>query len=506
MSNLSSLPSSNEEVASGLEASLFEQSRPGARGLSLPSVQVPEQPIENLIPTAWLRSELPRLPEVAQLDTVRHFLRLSQLNHCIDKAFYPLGSCTMKYNPKICDSFASFDHLTHLHPMTPESLAQGAIKIMVLLQQLLADLTGFDAVTLQPAAGAHGELTAMMMVKKYFEHQGQTHRREVIIPDSAHGTNPASAAMCGFRVVEIKSTRRGHIDLSALKQVLSEKTAALMLTNPSTVGLFEPDILEISSAVHEAGGLMYYDGANLNAIVGQVKPAAMGFDLMHINTHKTFATPHGGGGPGCGPVAVSQALAPYLPTPIAECDGERYVLRTEADRPLSIGALKAFYGNFEMIARALIYILAYGSEGLAQVSRDAVLNANYLRTRLQPDYQVAFDAICKHEFILTNARQKAAHPQLSTMAIVKRLMDYGYHPPTVYFPLIVPEAMMIEPTETECRDTLDRFVTAMQTIAKECEEQPQLVLDAPHTTPVRRVNEVTAARQPDLNYFARPLS
>lgn len=491
---------------SPLEASIFEQSRPGARGLSLPTAQVPEQPLESLIPSQWLRTEAPRLPEVAQLDTVRHFLRLSQLNHCIDKAFYPLGSCTMKYNPKICDTFGSLDALTRLHPMTPEPLAQGALKIMVSLQNILADLTGFDAVTLQPAAGAQGELTAMMMVKKYFEQQGQPHRCEVIIPDSAHGTNPASAAMCGFRVVEIKSTSRGHVDLAALKQVLSEKTAALMLTNPSTVGLFEPDILEMSQAVHEAGGLMYYDGANLNAIVGQVKPAAMGFDLMHINTHKTFATPHGGGGPGCGPVAVTAALAPYLPTPIAEYDGERYVLRTEVDRPLTIGALKSFYGNFEMMARALVYILAYGSEGLVQVSRDAVLNANYLKARLQPHYQVAFDAVCKHEFILTNARQKVHHPQLSTMAIVKRLMDYGYHPPTVYFPLIVPEAMMIEPTETESRDTLDRFVAAMEAIARECQENPRWVLNAPHTTPVRRVNEVSAARQPDLNYFARPVA
>jgi glycine dehydrogenase subunit 2 len=465
-------------------------------------VGVPEQPIDGLIPSEWLRSAPPRLPEIAQLDVVRHFVRLSQLNHCIDKAFYPLGSCTMKYNPKICDQVNHFEALTNLHPMTPEPLAQGALKIMVLLQRMLADLTGFDAVTLQPAAGAHGELTAMMMVKKHIEQLGQPERREVIIPDSAHGTNPASAAMCGFRVVELPSTPEGHVDLDALERVVSEKTAALMLTNPSTAGLFEPNILEISRRVHAAGGLMYYDGANLNAIVGQVKPAAMGFDLMHINTHKTFATPHGGGGPGCGPVAVTQTLAPYLPTPFADVDGERYFFRTEADRPLSIGPVKAFYGHFEMMARALVYLQAYGAEGLAQVSRDAVLNANYLKARLKEDYQVAFDTLCKHEFILTNAKQKAHDPRINTMAIVKRLMDYGYHPPTVYFPLIVPEAMMIEPTETESRDTLDGFVAAMRAIADECRENPRIVLDAPHTTPVRRIDEVAAARHPDLNYFA----
>lgn len=486
-----------------LEPTLFEKSRPGTPGLTLPSAGVPERPIDSLIPAEWLRNAPPRLPEIAQLDVVRHFVRLSQLNHCIDKAFYPLGSCTMKYNPKICDLFNHFEALTNLHPMTPEPLAQGALKIMVLLQQLLADLTGFDAVTLQPAAGAQGELTAMMMVKKHFEQLGHTQRREVIIPDSAHGTNPASAAMCGFRVVELTSTPEGHVDLVALERVVSEKTAALMLTNPSTAGLFEPNILEISRRVHAAGGLMYYDGANLNAIVGQVKPADMGFDLMHINTHKTFATPHGGGGPGCGPVAVTQALAPYLPTPFADFDGEHYVLRTDEDRPLSIGQMKAFYGHFEMITRALVYILAYGSEGLAQVSRDAVLNANYLKARLKEEYHVAFDTVCKHEFILTNAKQKAHHAQINTMSIVKRLMDYGYHPPTVYFPLIVPEAMMIEPTETESLDTLNRFVAAMQAIADECRDNPRLVLEAPHTTPVRRIDEVAAARHPNLNFFAR---
>jgi glycine dehydrogenase subunit 2 len=477
-----------------LEPSIFEMSRTGASGLTLPPAGVEERPIDSFVPPEFLREEAPRLPEVAQLDVMRHFLRLSQLNHCIDKEFYPLGSCTMKYNPKVCDYYGMLDGLTRLHPMTPDHLSQGALKIIYTLQQYLADITGFDAVSLQPAAGAQGELVGIMMIKAHFQKMGQSQRTEVIVPDSAHGTNPASAAMCGFKVVEIKSTSGGLIDIARLKAALSDKTAAVMLTNPSTVGLFEKDILEITKMVHEAGGLMYYDGANLNAVMGQAKPAEMGFDVMHINTHKTFATPHGGGGPGCGPVAVTKTLQPYLPAPVADFDGEKYFLNS--DLPLSVGKVKAFYGNFEMMARALTYILAYGADGLAQVSQDAVLNANYLKACLQDDYQVAFNQVCKHEFILTNAKQKVHDAHLSTMAIVKRLMDYGYHPPTVYFPLIVPEAMMIEPTETECKETLDQFVAAMKAIA-----QPELVLAAPHTTPVSKVDEVAAARSPDLNYF-----
>jgi glycine dehydrogenase subunit 2 len=487
-----------------LEPSIFEISRAGAQGVSLPETGVPEIPVSEWLPDALLRESTPRLPEVSQLEAMRHFLRLSQLNHCIDKEFYPLGSCTMKYNPKICDFYGALEGLTRQHPMAPDHLSQGSLKIMYTLQQYLADITGFDAVSLQPAAGAQGELVGMMMVKAYFRHINQPERTEVIIPDSAHGTNPASAAMCGFKVVEIKSGADGLIDLDKLKAALSNKTAAVMLTNPSTLGLFEKDILEVTRLVHEAGGLMYYDGANLNAVMGQAKPADMGFDVMHINTHKTFATPHGGGGPGCGPVAVTSRLAPFLPVPFADFDGEKYFL--SEDRPQTIGKVKAFYGNFEMMARALTYILAYGAEGLAQVSRDAVLNANYLKARLKEDYQVAFDQVCKHEFILTNAKQKAFDSHLNTMAIVKRLMDYGYHPPTVYFPLIVPEAMMIEPTETESKETLDQFVAAMKAIAEECKSNPQLVLDAPHTTPVRKVDEVAAARNPDLNYFKRNLN
>ncbi|HEY9745408.1 MAG TPA: aminomethyl-transferring glycine dehydrogenase subunit GcvPB [Oculatellaceae cyanobacterium] len=482
-----------------LEPCIFELSRAGAQGVSLPQDEEDAPSVAQWLPQEMLRDASPRLPEVSQLEAMRHFLRLSQLNHCIDKDFYPLGSCTMKYNPKVCDLYGALEGLTRQHPMTPNHLSQGSLQVMYTLQQYLADITGFDAVSLQPAAGAQGELVGMMMVKAYFESIGQSHRTEVIIPDSAHGTNPASAAMCGFKVVEIKSGKNGLIDLDKLKAALSDKTTAVMLTNPSTVGLFEKDILEVSRLVHEAGALLYYDGANLNAVMGQAKPASMGFDVMHINTHKTFATPHGGGGPGCGPVAVTKRLAPFLPVPVAEFDGEKYFL--DYERPQSIGKVKAFYGNFEMMARALLYILAYGAEGLAQVSRDAVLNANYLRACLKGDYQVAFDQICKHEFILTNAKQKAFDSHLNTMALVKRLMDYGYHPPTVYFPLIVPEAMMIEPTETESKATLDQFIAAMKAIAEECRNNPQLVLEAPHTTPVQRVDEVAAARNPDLNYF-----
>ncbi len=482
-----------------LEPPIFELNSPGTQGLTLPEVGVAEKPVEQLLPAALLRKDPPRLPEVSQLEAVRHFLRLSQLNHCIDKEFYPLGSCTMKYNPKVCDYYGMQEGLTQLHPMTSEHLSQGALKIIYTLQQYLADITGFDQVTLQPAAGAQGELVGMMMIKAHFQHVDQTQRVEVIIPDSAHGTNPASAAMCGFKVVELRSKANGLVDVDKLRELVSEKTAALMLTNPSTLGLFERDILEITQIVHEAGGLMYYDGANLNAVMGQAKPAEMGFDVMHINTHKTFATPHGGGGPGCGPVAVNKTLMPYLPVPIVTFDGQQYTLNH--DLPLSVGKVKAFYGNFEMMARALTYIQAYGSEGLSQVTKDAVMNANYLKACLQDDYHVAFDQVCKHEFILTNKKQKQYDSHLSTMALVKRLMDFGFHPPTVYFPLIVPEAMMIEPTETESKETLDRFVAAMRQIAEECKTNPQLVLEAPHTTPIRKVDEVAAARNPDLNYY-----
>ena len=489
-----------KDASTIVEPLIFELSNPGAQGVTLPAVGMDLPAASELLPSFVQRkTELP-LPEVAQMDTVRHFLRLSQLNHCIDKDFYPLGSCTMKYNPKVCDAVAQHEGLTQLHPETPEEFSQGALKIIHTLQDYLADLTGFDAVTLQPAAGAQGELVGIMMIKAFFEQQGQTQRTEVIVPDAAHGTNPASAAMCGFKVRVIPSTKDGLVDLEKLDAVLSDKTAALMLTNPNTAGLFERDILEITKRVHAAGGLMYYDGANLNAVMGHARPADMGFDVMHINTHKTFATPHGGGGPGCGPVAVTSTLAPYLPKPIAAFkDGTYY---WDYDRPLSVGKVKAFYGNFEMMVRALTYLLAYGADGLKAVSDHAVLNANYVKTQLANDYHVAFDSVCKHEFIITPKKQKVFDSHLSTMSIAKRMMDYGFHPPTVYFPLIVPEAMMIEPTDTESKQTLDRFIQTMKDIAAECEADPALVLNAPYTTPVKRVDEVRAARQLNVNYFS----
>jgi glycine dehydrogenase subunit 2 len=475
---------------------IFEHSRPGAQALTLP------EPESATLPLAanWLRNEAPRLPEVSQLEVVRHFVNLSQKNHAIDKAFYPLGSCTMKYNPKVADRVAADPSFAQAHPLAPESTVQGSLAVMYSLQQLLADVTGFDAVTLQPAAGAQGEWVGMRMIKAYFDHRGESQRTEVLIPDSAHGTNPASAVMCGFTVKTLKTPENGLVDVEELTSFLSEKTAAVMLTNPNTLGLFERDILTISERVHAAGGLLYYDGANLNAIVGRVQPARMGFDVMHINTHKTFATPHGGGGPGCGPVAVNKTLLPFLPVPMVNFDGQRYFL--EDDRPLSIGKVKLFYGNFEMMLRSLVYLLAYGGDGLAAVSGDAVLNANYLLARLKKTYHVAVDTVCKHEFVLTSERQKTADNHINTMAIAKRLLDYGYHPPTVYFPLIVPEAMMIEPTETESKATLDAFVAAMEAIAQECQNDPETVLTAPHTTPVGRVDEVGAARNPVLGCFS----
>ncbi|MDX2085897.1 MAG: aminomethyl-transferring glycine dehydrogenase subunit GcvPB [Candidatus Melainabacteria bacterium] len=483
-----------------LEPLIFEASSPGHQGVSLPASGVPERPLQALLPQAWLRKKPAQLPEVSQLETVRHFTRLSQLNHCIDTGFYPLGSCTMKYNPKVCDTYNQLEGFTALHPMAPEHLCQGTLGLMYRLQHCLMDITGFDAVTLQPAAGAQGELVGMMMVQSYFRQKNDTARTEVIIPDSAHGTNPASAGMCGFDVKELRSDpKTGRVDLEKLAKLLSHKTAALMLTNPSTLGLFESDILTISQLVHDAGGLMYYDGANLNAVMGQARPADMGFDVMHINTHKTFATPHGGGGPGSGPVAVNRRLEAFLPSPIVTFDGIRYGL--DWDRPHSIGQVKAFYGNVEMMVRAYAYILAHGASGLAQVSEDAVLNANYLRARLSQAYHVPYNTVCKHEFILDSSRQHAQHEKINTMTLAKRLMDFGFHPPTVYFPLIVHEAMMIEPTETESKATLDRFVEAMLTIAEECQQQPERVIQAPHTTPVSRVDEVVAAKKLDLNYF-----
>jgi glycine dehydrogenase subunit 2 len=479
------------------QPSIFEKSRPGHRGVVVPT---PSQDfsLDNILSKTLQRDAAPQLPELSQLDTVRHFVALSQSNHAIDTAFYPLGSCTMKYNPKVCDVVGQLHGFTNLHPETPDTFAQGTLEQLYQLQEYLKDITGFSAVTLQPAAGAHGELVGIMMIKAYHTKRGETHRTEVLIPDSAHGTNPATAAMCGYDVIEVPCNEKGTVDVEALKSKLSPKTAGIMLTNPNTLGLFEADIAEITECVHNAGGLCYYDGANLNAIMGRTTVAKMGFDVMHMNTHKTFATPHGGGGPGSGPVAVNEKLEPFLPAPVLI--KHHRTVHLDFDRPDSIGQVKLFWGNTEVLLRALAYIESYGMAGLKEVSETAVLNANYIKSQLQETYYVPYPGVCKHEFVMSSKWQKDANGDMNTLAIAKRLMDYGYHPPTVYFPLIVPEAMMIEPTETEAKDTLDAFIRAMKTIAEECRDNPELVVTAPHTTPIGRVDEVTANRSPNLAY------
>ena len=434
------------------------------------------------------------LPEISELEVMRHYKELSDKNFCIEKGFYPLGSCTMKYNPKVNELLSSLDDFAQLHPLQDDEDAQGSLKLMYNLQEALKEVTGMDAITLQPAAGAHGELTGMMIVQKYFETIGQD-RKNVIIPDSAHGTNPASAAMCGFNIVEIKSNEKGLVDLEALKAVLDDNTAAIMLTNPNTLGLFEEDILEISKLVHEAGGLLYYDGANMNAIMGHTNPKLMGFDIVHLNLHKTFATPHGGGGPGAGPVGVVEKLKDFLPVPTIAFDGEKYYRNFDVKN--SIGKVKAFYGNFSVLIKAYAYILMTG-KNLKDVSANAVLNANYMMNKLKEYYLLPHDRKCMHEFVLSGDWQK--EQGVNTLGIAKRLMDSNFHPPTVYFPLIVHEAIMIEPTESETKERLDEFIEAMIEIAKEIKENPEEVLKHPLNTPVKKVDEVLAARKLDLAY------
>lgn len=477
---------------------IFEISSPGQEGCSLPAVDVPEAPITELLPAAMVRDEDADLPEVSEVDVVRHFTGLSRLNHGVDTGFYPLGSCTMKYNPKVNEDMARLAGFARLHPYQPEETVQGALQLLYEMDQYLSEIAGMARVSLQPAAGAHGELTGMMIIRAYHEHRGDTKRRQVIIPDSAHGTNPATATICGFTTVEVKSNSRGGVDLEALKAVVSEETAALMLTNPNTLGLFDENIEEIARIVHEAGGLLYYDGANANAIMGIARPGDMGFDVVHFNLHKTFSTPHGGGGPGSGPVGVKDFLVPFLPRPVVELDQETGKYYLDDNRPLSIGKVKAFYGNFGVIVKAYAYIRALGGEGLKAVSEAAVLNANYLMRRLCKYYHLPYDRHCKHEFIITpkNFKDQGVH----TLDIAKRLLDLGYHPPTIYFPLIVEEAMMVEPTETESLRTLDQFVASMVKIADEIRENPEIVKQAPHQTVVSRLDEVGAARKPVVKW------
>ncbi|SFE77183.1 glycine dehydrogenase subunit 2 [Paenibacillus algorifonticola] len=477
------------------KALIFELSKPGRIAYSLPECDVPALAAEELLPAELLRKQPAELPEVFEVDVIRHYTELSRRNFGVDNGFYPLGSCTMKYNPKINEDTARFPGFAKIHPYQPEESIQGALELLYTLQNDLAALTGMDQVTLQPAAGAHGEWTGLMLIRAYHESRGEA-RTKVIVPDSSHGTNPASATVAGFDTVTIKSDARGMVDLDALRAAVSEDTAALMLTNPSTLGLFEEQIVEIAAIVHAAGGLLYYDGANSNAIMGIACPGDMGFDVVHLNLHKTMSTPHGGGGPGAGPVGVKSLLVPFLPKPVVSKreDGTFY---WDTDRPESIGRVKAFYGNFGILVRAYTYIRTYGPEGLRRVSELAVLNANYMMHRLAPYYEVAYPGLCKHEFVLSGKRLKAYG--VRTLDVAKRLLDFGYHPPTIYFPLNVEECMMIEPTETESKETLDGFIDTMIQIAQEAEQTPELVLNAPYTTVVNRLDETTAARKPVLN-------
>ena len=473
---------------------IYEKSRPGRRAFSLPALDVPEIPLDELVPAALRRGAAARLPEVSEIELLRHYTGLSALNFGVESGSYPLGSCTMKYNPKIDEVAASLEGFAGLHPYQPEGLVQGALELMHELGGWLAEIAGLSVATLQPAAGAHGELTGLLLMRAYHAARG-VEPRTVIIPDTAHGTNPASVVMAGYVPVPVASDARGGIDLEALRAVLGDGLAGLMLTNPNTLGLFDENITAIARLVHEAGGLLYYDGANANAILGVSRPGDMGFDIVHFNTHKTFATPHGGGGPGAGPIVVSDKLAPFLPVPVV-VKGDDGRFRLDYDRPLSIGKMRTFYGNFGVLVRAYTYIRALGPEGLRRVSEAAVLNANYVMEGIRDVLDLPFARRCMHEFVVsaTPLRQRGVR----AVDVAKRLLDYGVHPPTTYFPLIVDEALMIEPTETESREDLDRLIAALRAIVGEARDDPQLLHDAPLGMPVRRLDEAEAARHPVL--------
>ena len=495
-----------------IEPTVYELSSPGRHGPLLPALDVPLAPLPDF---GIVRpADSVPLPELSELDVVRHFVRLSHLNMSIDTNFYPLGSCTMKYNPKVNEKVAALPGFANLHPMQDAEMTQGAMQLLFELQIILAEISGFAAVTLQPAAGAQGELTGVLIMRQYHLDRGDAKRVKILVPDSAHGTNPATTTMAGLQVVELPSDARGNVDLEALKAALDDTVAGLMLTNPNTLGLFEEHVLEVTRLVHEAGGLVYGDGANLNAIVGVARPGDLGIDVMHFNLHKTFSTPHGGGGPGAGPVAVVEKLAPFLPGPLVavekveaqgphyhdegdghdhDHDGYRLVWHTPSK---SIGRVRGHYGNFGVLVRAYTYIRMHGAEGLPRIAENAVLNANYIKARLEADgsYPIAYaERTCMHEFVAQGILEGA--PDVHTMDIAKRLMDYNFHPPTVYFPLIVKEALMIEPTETESKETLDAFADALIQIAVEAREQPELLKDAPHSAPMKRLDEVRAARE-----------
>lgn len=479
-----------------LNENLIFEKRKELSAFSLPPSEIDEIAPEQLLPSELLREKISEMPVVSELEVIRHFTRLSQSNHSIDTAFYPLGSCTMKYNPKINERIAGFPGFNATHPEQPQSAAQGNLQLLHNLGKYLCELFGLDEISLQPAAGAQGELTGMMLIRAYLVKRDNNPRKKILIPSSAHGTNPASAALCGYQVVEISSNEKGCLDIQALQNAMNEDVAALMLTNPNTLGLFEEEIGKIAEVLHAKGGLVYLDGANMNAIVGVARPGDFGIDVMHLNLHKTFSTPHGGGGPGAGPVLVKSHLEPFLPIPrIVNNDG---VCHLDSNFPDSIGKVHSFYGNFKILARAYTYLLAYGSDHIRNVAEHSVLNANYVKAQLKDTYHLPYDRPVMHEVIFSDKVQNKY--DVRTLDIAKRLMDYGFHPPTIYFPLIVPGAMMIEPTESESMETLDSFVSAMKQIAQEAETQPDLVRNAPYTTKITRLDEAEAARKPILRW------
>jgi glycine dehydrogenase subunit 2 len=471
---------------------IFESGSPGRTALFWPEQLANAS---EYLPAVLLREEIAGFPELGELETLRHFTRLSQRNFSIEGQFYPLGSCTMKYNPKVNEVVARLPGFAQIHPLTPSALLQGALRLIYELEAMLAEVSGMDGVSAQPAAGAQGELTGLMLIRAFLSERGNP-RKNIIVPDTAHGTNPASSTLCGYDVIQISSNAQGVIDASAVAEIMDEDVAALMITNPNTLGLFEKNIEAICAAVHAKGGLVYLDGANLNALMGIAKPGHMGVDVLHMNLHKTFSTPHGGGGPGAGPVGVKHSLRDYLPVPRIEKVGDQYNVIEES--PKTVGRVRSFFGNFGVLVRAYAYMVSLGAEGLEEVSRMALLNANYVRKRLEEFYTIAYDQPCMHECIFTD-RMQQKHG-VSTLDIAKRLLDYGYHPPTIYFPLVVHGALMIEPTETETPETLDEFVEAMIAIAQEAQDNPELVKTAPHTTPVGRLDEARAARKPVLRW------
>ena len=472
---------------------LFERSRPGRGESLLPACDVPAAEF----PASALRGAAPRLPEISEIDLGRHYTELASQTHGVNKGFYPLGSCTMKYNPRINEELAALPGFTDIHPLQPAETAQGCLEVLYEAEKLLCEITGMDGMTFQPAAGAHGEYTGLLLIRRYHQSRNDDARTKIIVPDSAHGTNPASASMAGFTVVSVPSNPEGGVDIEALKKAVGPDTAGLMLTNPNTVGLFDPNILEITRIVHEAGGLCYYDGANLNAVMGHARPGDMGFDCVHLNLHKTFSTPHGGGGPGSGAVGCKKILKPFLPSPTVV--GEEGALRLEQDNPQSIGAVKAFYGNFLVVVRALTYLMTLGKEGVPEASSNAVLNCNYMMNHLKDVYDIAFDTGCMHEFVMTLANLKK-EKGVSAMDVAKGLLDNGIHPPTMYFPLIVEEALMVEPTETEPREVLDHAIAVLHEIYQTAQSDPEKMHQMPLHTPVRRLDEVGAARNPRLRF------